>query len=44
MVELEHARELLSSMGLSTAANFLDSHLEQAVHEEQTYVQLEVLY
>ncbi len=39
MVELEHARELLSSMGLSTAANFLDSHLEQAVHEEQTYVQ-----
>lgn len=26
-------------MGLSTAVNLLDSHLEQAVHEEQTYIQ-----
>lgn len=39
MVELEHTRALLSTMGLSTASNLLDAHLEQAVHEEQTYVQ-----
>lgn len=39
MVELEHARELLYSMKLSTAGNLLDAHLEQAVHGEQTYIQ-----
>lgn len=39
MVELEHARELLYSMKLSTAAELLDAHLEQAVHGEQIYLQ-----
>ncbi len=39
MVELEHARELLYSMKLTTAAELLEVHLEQAVHREQTYLQ-----
>ena len=39
MVDLEHARALLEEMGLNTAAQLLDAHLEQSVHEELTYVQ-----
>lgn len=39
MVELEHARELLNSMGLGTAADLLDAQLEKSLHDEQTYVQ-----
>ncbi len=39
MVELEHARGLLHSLKLSTAAELLDAHLEQAAHSEQTYLQ-----
>lgn len=38
MVELEHARNLLDSMKLHTAAELLDAHLEQAVQEQQTYI------
>ena len=38
MVELEHARELLMTMKLYTAAELLDAHLEQASHEHQTYL------
>lgn len=38
MVELEHARDLLDSMKLHTAAELLDAHLEQAVQEQQTYI------
>ena len=39
MVELEHARELLSNMGLETAAALLDAQLERSLHAEHTYVQ-----
>lgn len=39
MVDLEHARTLLEEMGLKTAAQLLDAHLEQSVHEYLTYVQ-----
>ena len=38
MVELEHSRQLLCEMGLTTAGALLDAHLERAVHEEMTYV------
>lgn len=38
MVDLEHARTLLEEMGLNTAAQLLDAHLEQSVHEDLTYV------
>ena len=36
MVELEHTRQMLCDMGLATAAELLDAHLEKAVHEETT--------
>lgn len=39
MVDLEHARVLLEEVGLNTAAQLLDAHLEQSVHEELSYVQ-----
>lgn len=39
MVELEHVRELLYSMKLTTAGDLLDAHLEQAAHGQQTYIQ-----
>lgn len=39
MVESEHARELLYSMKLTTTGDLLDAHLEQAAHEQQTYIQ-----
>jgi DNA replication protein DnaC len=38
MVELEHARELLSGMGLSTAAELLDAQIERSLHDEHTYI------
>ena len=38
MVELEHTRQMLCDMGLTTAGELLDAHLERAVHEEMTYV------
>ena len=38
MVELEHSRQLLCEMGLTTAGALLDAHLERAVHEEMTYI------
>ena len=38
MVELEHSRELLQNMGLTTAANLLDAHLEAATSSEATYL------
>jgi len=38
MVELEHARELLDTMGLHTSAALLDAQLERSAHEEHTYV------
>jgi len=37
MVELEHARELLGSMGLETAATLLDARMEGSLHGEHTY-------
>ena len=37
MVELEHARELLSGMGLSTAAELLDAQIN-ALCIEHTYI------
>ena len=39
MVELEHARELLGSMGLETAATLLDAQMERSLHAEHTYAQ-----
>ncbi len=38
MVELEHSRELLKDLGLTTAANLLDAQLEDATHREITYL------
>ena len=38
MVELEHARELLDTMGLHTSASLLDAQLERSAHEEHTYI------
>ena len=38
MVELEHSRELLNSLGLHTAAELLDAQLEEASHKEPTYL------
>lgn len=38
MVELEHSRELLRNFGLATAAELLDARLEEASHNEMTYV------
>ena len=38
MVEQEHTRQMLYDMGLTTAAELLDAHLEKAVHEDMTYI------
>ena len=38
MVELEHARELLDTLGLHTSASLLDAQLERSAHEEHTYI------
>jgi DNA replication protein DnaC len=38
MVELEHARDLMSGMGLNTAAELLDAQLERSLHDEHTYI------
>lgn len=38
MVELEHTRELMKNMGLTTAAELLDARLEDASHRELTYL------
>lgn len=38
MVELEHSREMLNSLGLHTAAELLDAQLEDASHKEPTYL------
>jgi len=38
MVELEHSRDLLQNMGLTTAANLLDAYLEVATGSEATYL------
>lgn len=37
-VELEHAHELLDTMGLHTAAELLDAQLERSSHAENTYI------
>jgi len=39
VVELEHARELLGSMGLETASALLDAQMERSLHAEHTYAQ-----
>lgn len=36
---MKHARELLSSMGLETAAALLDAQMERSLHAEHTYAQ-----
>ncbi len=38
MIELEHTRDLLRELGLSTAAELLDARLEAAAHSEITYL------
>lgn len=38
MIEVEHTRELLKELGLSTAAELLDARLETAAHRELTYL------
>ena len=38
MIELEHTRDLLKELGLSTAAELLDARLEAAAHSELTYL------
>lgn len=38
-MNLEHARELLGSMGLETAAALLDVQMKRSLHAEHTYVQ-----
>jgi len=38
MVELEHARSLLSELGLDTASELLDAKLEDAMHKDATYL------
>ena len=38
MIELEHTRDLLKELGLSTAAGLLDARLEAAAHSELTYL------
>jgi DNA replication protein DnaC len=38
MVELEHSRELLRELGLTTASDLLDARLEDASHKELTYL------
>jgi DNA replication protein DnaC len=38
MIELEHTRDLLTGLGLTTAAELLDARLEAATHSELTYL------
>jgi DNA replication protein DnaC len=38
MIELEHTRDRLRELGLSTAAQLLDARLEEAAHNEMTYL------
>lgn len=38
-MNLEHARELLGSMGLETATALLDVQMKRSLHAEHTYVQ-----
>ncbi|QDR80299.1 IS21-like element helper ATPase IstB [Sporomusa termitida] len=38
MIELEHTRDLLKELGLSTASELLDARLEAAAHSELTYL------
>ena len=38
MIELEHTRDLLEGLGLTTAAELLDARLEAAAHSELTYL------
>jgi DNA replication protein DnaC len=38
MIELEHTRDLLTGLGLTTAAELLDARLEAAAHSELTYL------
>jgi DNA replication protein DnaC len=38
MVELEHARNILSELGLNTASELLDAKLEDSLHKEATYL------
>ena len=38
MVELEHARSILSELGLATASELLDAKIEDAMHKEATYL------
>ncbi|MDI9500549.1 MAG: ATP-binding protein, partial [Bacillota bacterium] len=37
-IELEHARSILSELGLATASELLDAKLEDAMHKEATYL------
>ncbi|MBR6860244.1 MAG: IS21-like element helper ATPase IstB [Acidaminococcaceae bacterium] len=39
MVELEHARAMLSDMGLSTSAHLLDAQIERSTGSHHTYAQ-----
>ena len=39
MVELEHARALLSDMGLTMSAQLLDAQIERSTGSHDTYVQ-----
>ncbi len=38
MVELEHTREMLRELGLGTSAELLDAKLEDAAHDDATYL------
>lgn len=38
MVELEHARSILSELGLNTASELLEAKIEDAVHKNVTYL------
>ena len=38
MVELEHARSILSELGLNTASELLDAKIEDAIHKNATYL------
>lgn len=38
MVELEHARNILSELGLDTASELLEAKIEDAIHKNATYL------
>ena len=40
MVELEHTCSILEQMRLHTAAQLLDTQLEQSLHSQQTHLKL----